>query len=141
MAKGRKTGGRDFQPGDPRAGRPPGAKDKVPRSIKATIRQLYEEILATDREAVKAALRKKLLAGDHHHVQLAAYYLDGKPVERVDVEADPRPPFIIALREPIRLSSVPNGRAAIPETVEEEEGEEFLTLDPPSEEPPRRRWG
>ena len=41
-------------------GRPKGAKDKVPRG---SIKGLYAEILATDRQAVKEAIRKKLLKG------------------------------------------------------------------------------
>ena len=43
MARGKKTGGSDFQSGNP--GRPKGAKDKVPRG---SINTLYAEILATD---------------------------------------------------------------------------------------------
>lgn len=145
MAKGRKTGGRNFQPGDLRAGRPPGAKDKIPRSLKASIRRLYEEILSlpADREAIKAALRNKLRSGDFHHAQLAAFYLDGRPVERVEVE-DGRPPFIIALREPIRVEGrrgdgEPPQRPGLPAKAAEEPAE-LLTFDPPPEEPPPRRW-
>lgn len=39
MARGKKTGGRDFLPGNP--GRPEGAKDIVPRSAAAAIRGLF----------------------------------------------------------------------------------------------------
>lgn len=45
MAKGRKTGGRDFIKGDPRAGRREGAKDKRPRI--GRIRAVYQDFIET----------------------------------------------------------------------------------------------
>lgn len=43
MARGRKTGSRDFVKGDPRAGRPKGAKDKRPRA--GSIRAVYQDFI------------------------------------------------------------------------------------------------
>ena len=103
MAKGRKTGGRDFVPGDPRAGRPKGVKDKVPHSLKASLKRIYEELVGENEAEVKEAIRKKLLLADNFHVQTAIYYLDGKPTDQVHV-TDDRPTFMLILgprRDPL----------------------------------------
>ena len=41
MAPGRKTGGRDFPRGN--RGRPVGAKDRVPRTLRSMVAALYQE--------------------------------------------------------------------------------------------------
>ncbi len=103
MAKGRKTGGRDFVPRDPRAGRPKGVKDKVPCSLKASLKRIYEELVGENEAEIKEAIRKKLLQADNFHVQIAIHYLDGKPADQVHV-TDNRPPFLLVLgprRDPL----------------------------------------
>lgn len=94
MAKGKKTGGRDFKKGN--GGRKKGAKDKVPRGLKAkivgSIREMYEALLTGEPELFEKRIRRDLQRGGgsvgFQHVQLAAHYLDGKPVETVNVRPD-----------------------------------------------------
>ena len=94
MARGKKTGGRDFKKGQ--GGRKKGAKDKVPRGLKAkiagSIRSMYEALLKGEPELFENRIRRDLKKGSgavgFHHVQLAAYYLDGKPAETIKVRPD-----------------------------------------------------
>lgn len=88
MAKGSKTGGRDFRPGAPGPGRPKGSRDKVPRTFKASVRAIFAEVA----EEQPALLRDAILRGiqadppkSYPYLQLAAHYLDGKPAERPQV--------------------------------------------------------
>lgn len=92
MARGKKTGGRNFTKGDKRAGRRKGSKDKVPRTWKASIRAIYER-LCTERgdlfeRAIVRDLQSKRGSVAFQHTQLAAWYLDGKPHETVNVRPD-----------------------------------------------------
>lgn len=65
-------------------GRPKGSKDKVPRSLKASFRIVYEKICKENpdllRKAIEAGLRGKPKEA-FPFVQLGAFYLDGKPTE------------------------------------------------------------
>lgn len=89
MAKGRKTGGRNFKKGQ--GGRKKGAKDRVPRGLKAkingSIRAMYDALLKEEPALFERAIRRDLGSSRgsvaFQHVQLAGYYLDGKPVETV----------------------------------------------------------
>ena len=88
MVRGMKTGGRDFQPGNP--GRPKGSKNRVPGSLKATVVVILAELAAEDREQWKQTIRDAIREGGRvafPYIQLAAYYLDGKPADRVTVQA------------------------------------------------------
>jgi hypothetical protein len=72
-----------------RGGRPPGAKDKVPRSAKASIAAIFREIATTDPDAIRKAIYAGLTAEppkSYQYVALAAAYLDGKPESNVKVE-------------------------------------------------------
>ena len=87
MVRGMKTGGRDFQPGNP--GRRKGSKNRVPGSLKATVVVILAELAVEDREEWKRTIREAIRQGGRvafPYFQLAAHYLDGKPVERVNVE-------------------------------------------------------
>lgn len=94
MAKGKKTGGRNFKKGN--GGRKKGAKDKVPRGLKAkvegSIKSMYEALLLGDPQLFVDRIRRDLKKGSgtvgFQHVQLAAYYLDGKPAETIKVRPD-----------------------------------------------------
>ena len=97
MARGRKTGGRDFKKGE--GGRKPGSRDEVPRTLKASIKRVYEEIAAEDPALIRRALEQGLRAEppkSYPYLQLAAYYLDGRPVERIELQ--PGKPFIVQHR-------------------------------------------
>jgi hypothetical protein len=72
-----------------RGGRPLGAKDKVPRSVKASIKKIFEEIGSTDRELIREAIMRGIQAEppkSFPYLQLAAAYVDGRPAENVKVE-------------------------------------------------------
>src|SRR5262245_15785671 len=93
MARGKKTGGRDFKKGQ--GGRKKGAKDKVPRGLKAklagSIKSMYEAVVVGEPELVLSAIRRGFRGGGtvgFHHVQLAAHYLDGKPADTVNMNLD-----------------------------------------------------
>ncbi len=82
MAIGKKTGGRDFRPGQ--GGRRKGAKDKIPRTFKASMRAIFEEVAATHPHTLRDAVTKGLTAPppkSYPYLQLLAHYLDGKPTE------------------------------------------------------------
>lgn len=84
MARGKKTGGRNFKKGAP--GRPKGSKDKVPRTFKASIRAVYQELATEKPELFRTAIERGLRASapkSFQYVQLGAHYLDGKPIETV----------------------------------------------------------
>ena len=80
--------------GDPRAGRPPGRRNRLPGgSIRAMCKWLAEERPELYRDAIVRGLRARE-ARSFPFVQLAAHYLDGKPIERVQVVADARMLFV-----------------------------------------------
>lgn len=91
MARGKKTGGRNFTKGDPRAGRPKGSRDKIPRSFKTSVRALFEEVANQKPDLLKSTIERGLKAAapkSFQYLQLAAYYIDGKPAETIKVQPD-----------------------------------------------------
>jgi len=83
-----------FTKGDPRCGRPKGAKNKLPGgSIRAMFKWLAEEHPNLYRDAIVRGLRARE-AKSFPFVALAAAYIDGKPVERLLVQADTRLLFV-----------------------------------------------
>jgi hypothetical protein len=73
----------------PGPGRPPGARDKIPRSVKASIRKIFEEIASTEPELIRAGIIAGLQAEppkSFPYLQLAAAYVDGRPAENVKME-------------------------------------------------------
>jgi len=83
-----------FVKGDKRAGRPRGRRNKLPGgSVRATCQWLANE----RPELLHDAIVRGLAAGppkSFPYVQLAAYYLDGKPVERVMLQGTTRMLFL-----------------------------------------------
>lgn len=84
MARGKKTGGRDFAKGNP--GKPVGAKDRVPFGY---IRAMYRQLLDDPKffETLKTTLR---VAAKNPKLAIAmcaemADRLDGKPKQEVEV--------------------------------------------------------
>lgn len=80
-------------------GRKKGSRDRVPRSFKASIKTMYERLAKTEPELFEGAIRRDLQnrrgIAAFHHVQLAAYYLDGKPKEHVELDGKLEMPTII----------------------------------------------
>jgi hypothetical protein len=83
-----------FTRGDKRCGRPKGAKNKLPSgSVRSIFRWLAEE----RPELYEAAIRRALKAPQAKSVPalaLAAAYVDGRPVERVQMQSTTRMLFL-----------------------------------------------
>ena len=81
MAKGTKTGGRNFQKGE--GGRPRGVKSKVPQALMdALVKAMYRR----DPEMIEKCLRAGLEAdppGSYQYLQLVMHYHVGKPTEKI----------------------------------------------------------
>ena len=95
MARGKKTGGRNFPKGSP--GRPKGAKDHVSRK---GIREMFENIAARSGSLVEVGIERRLTKGEARLVELAAAYLDGRPVQRVALETPQPITFILRAAPP-----------------------------------------
>ena len=82
-------------------GRPKGSKDRIPKSFKASIAKAYAELAAEEPTLYKDRIRRDVKSGrgsvGFHHIQLAAYYLDGKPVETVKVNGLSAAPIVVVL--------------------------------------------
>jgi hypothetical protein len=70
-------------------GRPKGAKDRVPRSFKGSIKAIFEEIASQDPELIYKAVEKGLKAPapkSFQYLQLVTAYIDGKPTDAVPAD-------------------------------------------------------
>lgn len=79
-------------------GRTKGRRDSVPRSLKASVKRVFEDITVTDPKLIREAILKGLRGKPREafpYVQLAAHYIDGKPAETVKLEGDRAMPTII----------------------------------------------
>lgn len=68
-------------------GRPRGSRDRVPRTLKASIKRIAADIAGKDPDLIENAIRDGLKAkppASFQYLQLAAHYLDGKPGETVE---------------------------------------------------------
>ena len=69
-------------------GRPKGSKDSIPRTFRASIKKVFEDIASTEPTLIEKAVRAGLASAppkSFAYVQLAAHYLDGKPTDKVDL--------------------------------------------------------
>jgi hypothetical protein len=107
MAKGKKTGGKDFTPGDPRAGRPPMDADLkranalTSAELKRTLNRLLFmedielEALTKDAKAnqleriVSNIILQATKHGDVARMEWLAQRLVGKVVDKVEVKTEP----------------------------------------------------
>lgn len=84
-----KPRGKPFAPGDPRAGRKPGAVNKATREIREAAKKLLEDV-----EYV-AALQRRLKDGTAGAVEpLLYHYAYGKPKETIEHQVPMRPVVI-----------------------------------------------
>lgn len=81
------------------AGRRHGSKDEVPRSVKASIRAIYEEVATNEPKLIREAVIKGLKArapASAHYLKMLSDSIDGKPVERHEITgADGEPIALI----------------------------------------------
>jgi len=72
-------------------GRPAGRKNKVPGSVKASVREVLAEVAEKDRAEIREAIRRGIRSRPPHslrYVELVAHYTDGKPKDSVEI-SDP----------------------------------------------------
>lgn len=86
--KAKGGGYKGFQKGNP--GRPKGSRDKIPKSVKASIKALCEEIAADPKgnKSIRSAITRGIRAHvkyAHLYVRLVAEYVDGKPVDTLNL--------------------------------------------------------
>lgn len=111
MAKGKKTGGRDFKPGDPRAGRPslPGDIKEARKLSQVELERLLNKYLWLDKQQFTEALKdpactmfeamvgsiihKAVIGGDQQRLDWIVARLIGKITEKVEV-ALPEPVIV-----------------------------------------------
>lgn len=77
-----------FKEGNP--GRPKGAKDKggIPRNVKASMRQLFEDVVTRNKGTLRTALMRGVTSGPRHadrYLKLITEYVDGKPVDTLNL--------------------------------------------------------
>jgi hypothetical protein len=115
MAKGKKTGGKDFVPGDPRAGRPPMPADlkranaltsvELRRTLNRVLFMRDDELLALTKDASAVQLERIVASivlaatkqGDVQRMEWLAARLVGKVVDKVEVKVPE--PFIVQRRD------------------------------------------
>jgi hypothetical protein len=74
--------------GNPR-GRPPGTKDSVPRTIRASVKEVLEEVAVKNRVEIYNAIVKGINSKPPHslrYVEVIAHYIDGKPADTVELK-------------------------------------------------------
>lgn len=127
MARGRKTGGRNFRPGE---GRPRGSINKVPAGFKPSIKAIYEKLMAAHPEEWESAIRTAIRKGGRDafaHIQLAAHYFDGRPVERMEMKSD-REVLIVDT-----ISKLAEAKRKYPEEFQDEKPQGAAGDDPDAE--------
>lgn len=70
-------------------GRPKGSRDKIPRSFRASVAQLYRDLADEQPELYRDAIERGLRSEppkSFPYLQLAASYIDGKPRDHIDVD-------------------------------------------------------
>lgn len=72
-------------------GKPKGAKDHIPRGVKASLKQLLEEIAENEQATLRNAVMRGLQRGGPKHadryLRLVAEYVDGKPADTLNLNA------------------------------------------------------
>jgi hypothetical protein len=81
-------------------GRPKGSKDAVPKSFKASIKRVFEDLATDEPDLIRAAVLRGLRGRPREsfpYVQLAAHYIDGKPADTVKLESPHASPCVVVL--------------------------------------------
>ena len=79
-----------FKKGNP--GKKKGQKNLVPgaRAVKVSVRSLIEEVVRDNNKTIRSAILRGIRSGPRHsdrYLKLAAEYLDGKPVDTINVNS------------------------------------------------------
>ena len=70
-------------------GKPKGAKDKLPRSFKASVAAIFAEVASADPGLIRSAIEKGLKSSpprSYQYLALAGAYIDGKPKDVIQHE-------------------------------------------------------
>lgn len=80
-------------------GRPPGRRNKVPSSVKASVKEVCAEVAGQHRDEIHAAIVKGVNSRPPHslrYVELVAHYTDGKPADTIKLNVPPMlAPYVI----------------------------------------------
>lgn len=77
-----------FKKGNP--GRPKGSKNKLPRSVMQTMREICEKIISSENTTLRSALMRGVRSHPRfafNYIRLLAEYNEGKPKETLDLNA------------------------------------------------------
>ena len=86
-------------------GRPKGSKDSVPRTVRASVKSVLEEIATDHRDDIREAILKGIKSrppASLRYIELAAHYTDGKPADTVTLKGP-------AVLPPIQVILHPDG--------------------------------
>jgi hypothetical protein len=86
-------------------GRPKGRRNNVPKSFKVSIKQVFEKVATDDPKLIEKAVLRGLKGKPRESfpfLQLAAYYIDGKPIENVKLHTP-------AMLPPMQIFLHPDG--------------------------------
>jgi hypothetical protein len=70
-------------------GRPRGSRNKVPLSVKASIKAVLEEVAVSNRDEIREAILKGIRSRPPHslrYLEVVAHYVDGKPADTVTIK-------------------------------------------------------
>lgn len=76
--------------GSAAVGRPKGKKDRVPKSVRASVAAILTRVVKEKHKTVESAIVDGISSGPRHadrYLRLAAEYVDGKPVDTVHLNA------------------------------------------------------
>lgn len=83
-------------------GRPKGSKNKVPATVKASIKAVFEQIASDDPQMIKDAILKAIRGKPRDafpYLQLAAHYIDGKPSDVLKLGTDEDGPLVVVVKD------------------------------------------
>jgi hypothetical protein len=86
-------------------GRPKGRKNTVPPSVKASVKEVLEEVAVSNRDEIRAAILKGINAKPPHllrYLEVIAHYVDGKPADTVTIKGH-------AILPPLQIFLSPDG--------------------------------
>ena len=86
-------------------GRPRGSRNKVPPSVKASVKEVLEELAVSNRDEIRNAILKGINSKPPHslrYIEVIAHYVDGKPADTVTIKGN-------AILPPLQIFLSPDG--------------------------------